>query len=67
METTIETRILKLGDLLIIKEDQILTKGAPSEHLFIFLTIDLTKTYGQCIGMRQVVDQCNKANKINQP
>ena len=54
METSIETRILKVGDLIIIKEDQILYKGTRFQHVFIFLTIDLTLTYGQCIGMRQV-------------
>ena len=54
METSIETRILKVGDLIIIKEDQILYKGTRFQHVFIFLTIDLTSTYGQCIGMRQV-------------
>ena len=32
METTIETRILKLGDLLIIKEEQTLSKGSPSDY-----------------------------------
>ena len=57
METSIETRILKVGDLTIIKEDQILYKGTRFQHVFIFLTIDLIKTYGQCIGMRQVANQ----------
>ena len=57
METSIETRILKVGDLIIIKEDQILYKGTRFQHVFIFLTIDLIKTYGQCIGMRQVANQ----------
>ena len=52
METSIETRILKVGDLIIIKEDQILYKGTRFQHVFIFLTIDLTKTYGQLLGMR---------------
>ena len=52
METSIETRILKVGDLIIIKEEQILYKGSRYQHIFIFLTIDLTKTYGQLLGMR---------------
>ena len=52
METSIETRILKVGDLIIIKEEQILYKGSRYQHSFIFLTIDLTKTYGQLLGMR---------------
>ena len=55
LETTIETRLLKLGDLVLIKEDQILSKGAATEHLFIFLFIDLSNIYGQCLGMKQVV------------
>ena len=28
METSIETKILKVGDLVIVKEDQILYKGS---------------------------------------
>ena len=36
MESTIETRVLKVGDLMIIKEEYILYKGIPFEHIFIF-------------------------------
>ena len=57
METSIETRILKVGDLIIIKEEQILYKGSRYQHIFIFLTIDLTKTYGQLLGIEFVIDQ----------
>ena len=49
METTIETRLLKVGDLVIIKEEYILYKGIPFEHVFIFLSINLTETYGQVL------------------
>ena len=49
METTIETRVLKVGDLVIIKEEYILYKGIPFEHVFIFLSINLTSTYGQVL------------------
>ena len=49
METTIETRVLKVGDLVIIKEEYILYKGIPFEHIFIFLSINLTETYGQVL------------------
>ena len=55
METSIETRILKVGDLVIVKEDQILQEGSRFEHILILLTIDLNKTQGQCIGMKYIV------------
>ena len=42
METTIETRVLKVGDLVIIKEEYILYKGNPFEHVFIFLSINVS-------------------------
>ena len=44
MQSTIETRVLKVGDLVIIKEEYILYKGTPLEHVFIFLSIDITET-----------------------
>ena len=55
METSIETRILKVDDLVIVKEDQILQEGSRFEHILILLTIDLNKTQGQCIGMKYIV------------
>ena len=55
METSIETRILKIGDLVFVKEDQILYEGSRFEALFILLTIDLNKTQGHCIGLKYVV------------
>ena len=44
MQSTIKTRVLKVGDFVIIKEEYILYKGTPLEHVFIFLSIDLTET-----------------------
>ena len=44
MQSTIKTRVLKVGDFLIIKEEYILYKGNPFEHLFIFLSIDITSS-----------------------
>ena len=60
METSIETRILKVGDLVIVKEDQILQEGSRFEHILILLTIDLNKTQGQCIGMKYLIVTTNK-------
>ena len=37
MQSTIETRVVKVGDFVIIKEEYILYKGNPFEHVFIFL------------------------------
>ena len=34
MQSTIETRVVKVGDFVIIKEEYILYKGNPFEHLF---------------------------------
>ena len=59
METSIETRILKVGDLVIVKEDQILQEGSRFEHILILLTIDLNKTQGQCIGMKYLLINFN--------
>jgi len=39
MQSTIETRVVKVGDFVIIKEEYILYKGNPFEHVFIFLSI----------------------------
>ena len=36
MQSTIETRVVKVGDFVIIKEEYILYKGNPFEHVFIF-------------------------------
>ena len=44
MQSTIETRVVKVGDFVIIKEEYILYKGTPLEHVFIFLSIDVTET-----------------------
>lgn len=44
MKTTIETRVVKEGDFVIIKEEYTLYKGAPFEHIFIFLSIDVGET-----------------------
>ena len=60
METSIETRILKVGDLVFVKEDQILYEGSRFEALFILLTIDLNKTQGHCIGLKYVVAKAIK-------
>ena len=38
MQSTIETRVVKVGDFVIIKEEYILYKGNPFEHVFIFLS-----------------------------
>ena len=35
MQSTIETRVVKVGDFVIIKEEYILYKGNPFEHVFI--------------------------------
>ena len=40
MQSTIETRVVKVGDFVIIKEGYILYKGNPFEHVFIFLSIN---------------------------
>ena len=41
MQSTIETRVVKVGDFVIIKEEYILYKGNPFEHVFIFLSINV--------------------------
>ena len=41
MQSTIETRVVKVGDFVIIKEEYILYKGNPFEHVFIFLSINI--------------------------
>ena len=40
--TSIETRVVKVGDFVIIKEEYILYKGNPFEHVFIFLSINVS-------------------------
>ena len=47
MQSTIETRVVKVGDFVIIKEEYILYKGNPFEHVFIFLSINVSSTQGQ--------------------
>ena len=42
MQSTIETRVVKVGDFVIIKEEYILYKGNPFEHVFIFLSINVS-------------------------
>ena len=44
MQSTIETRVVKVGDFVIIKEEYILYKGNPFEHVFIFLSINVSST-----------------------
>ena len=43
-QSTIETRVVKVGDFVIIKEEYILYKGNPFEHVFIFLSINVSST-----------------------
>ena len=57
METTIETRVTKVGDLVIIKEEYILYKGNPFEHVFIFLSTNsyLMSTLSKRIGNKATI------------
>ena len=53
MQSTIETRVVKVGDFVIIKEEYILYKGSPFEHVFIFLSINVSSTQGQVFLLNQ--------------
>ena len=57
MQSTIKTRVLKVGDFLIIKEEYILYKGNPFEHLFIFLSIDITSSQGQVFLNKNILQE----------
>ena len=39
---TVTMRVVKVGDFVIIKEEYILYKGNPFEHVFIFLSINVS-------------------------
>ena len=40
MQSTIETRVVKVGDFVIIKEEYILYKGNPFEHSVPSISIE---------------------------
>ena len=42
--TYLYKKVVKVGDFVIIKEEYILYKGNPFEHVFIFLSINVSST-----------------------
>ena len=64
MQSTIETRVVKVGDFVIIKEEYILYKGNPFEHVFIFLSINVSSTQGQVFLLNQSLSNNEYYTKV---